>query len=426
MQRGRDRHHRPDRQVDAPGRDDQGHARAPRSRPAPPAPAAAAGCHRGEVGREQQVEDQQHGRSPRRRRGRAAAERRPPASRADRVPATRLRRAVASVRLDRAAEPVRRGSPSARPARGRARDGGHDLVSLISSPVSTPTTAPSRSTSTRSAPSTTSSSSEEISTTPSPCRGQLVDQRLDLGLGADVDAPGRLVEQQHPRVQAEHPGQQDLLLVAAGQLADLLVRAGDLDPQPLDEASTISSQRRSETKPARVSRGSAASTMLSRTDRSADDALGLAVLGDHADAGRDGGGRRPAPGRRLPPTLSVPAVDRVAPKMAFAVSLRPEPSRPARPDHLARVHVDVDPGQRVPAGQADRPAAPARRPRRCAPSPKRVQPCSRTSATSRPSIVATSPSRSVSATSPVCTRRPSRSTVTCWQSRKTSSSLCVT
>ena len=58
-----------------------------------------------------------------------------------------------------------------------------------------------------------------------PLRGQLVDQRLDLGLGADVDAAGGLVEQQHLRVQAEHPGQQHLLLVAAGQLADPLVRA---------------------------------------------------------------------------------------------------------------------------------------------------------------------------------------------------------
>ena len=56
-------------------------------------------------------------------------------------------------------------------------------------------------------------------------RGQFVDQGLDLGLGADVDAAGRLVEDQHLRVQAEHPGQQHLLLVAAGQLAHLLVGA---------------------------------------------------------------------------------------------------------------------------------------------------------------------------------------------------------
>ena len=84
-------------------------------------------------------------------------------------------------------------------------------------------------------PPTSSSSSEEISTTPRPVCGQLVDQRLHLGLGADVDAAGRLVEQQHLRVQAQQPGEEHLLLVAAGQLADLLVRARRLDPQPLHE-----------------------------------------------------------------------------------------------------------------------------------------------------------------------------------------------
>ena len=62
-----------------------------------------------------------------------------------------------------------------------------------------------------------------MSRTARPCLGQFVDQRLDLGLGADVDAAGRLVEQQHPRLQAQQAGEQHLLLVAAGELADLLV-----------------------------------------------------------------------------------------------------------------------------------------------------------------------------------------------------------
>ena len=65
-----------------------------------------------------------------------------------------------------------------------------------------------------------------------PCLGQLADQRLDLGLRADVDAARRIVEEQHPRLEAQHAGQQDLLLVAAGQLADPLVGTRRLDPQP--------------------------------------------------------------------------------------------------------------------------------------------------------------------------------------------------
>ena len=54
--------------------------------------------------------------------------------------------------------------------------------------------------------------------------GQRTDQLVDLGAGADVDAAGGLVEQQHPAVAQQPPGQHDLLLVAAGQGAH---RAGD-------------------------------------------------------------------------------------------------------------------------------------------------------------------------------------------------------
>ncbi len=44
-------------------------------------------------------------------------------------------------------------------------------------------------------------------------------QRIDLAAGADVDAAGRLVEQQHPAVAQQPAGQHDLLLVAAGERA---------------------------------------------------------------------------------------------------------------------------------------------------------------------------------------------------------------
>ena len=50
--------------------------------------------------------------------------------------------------------------------------------------------------------------------------GQRADQGVDLAARADVDAAGRLVEQQHPAVAQQPPGQHHLLLVAAGEGAD--------------------------------------------------------------------------------------------------------------------------------------------------------------------------------------------------------------
>ena len=56
--------------------------------------------------------------------------------------------------------------------------------------------------------------------------GQVAHQRVDLRAGADVDAAGGLVEQQHAAVAQQPAGQDDLLLVAAGQGADLAVDVG--------------------------------------------------------------------------------------------------------------------------------------------------------------------------------------------------------
>ena len=48
-----------------------------------------------------------------------------------------------------------------------------------------------------------------------PCGGQLADQAIDLGLGADVDAAGRLVQEQDVGLLVEQPRQGHFLLVAA-------------------------------------------------------------------------------------------------------------------------------------------------------------------------------------------------------------------
>ena len=50
-------------------------------------------------------------------------------------------------------------------------------------------------------------------------RGQLAEQAIDLGLGADVDAAGRLVEQQDVGLLVQQPRQGHLLLVAAREAA---------------------------------------------------------------------------------------------------------------------------------------------------------------------------------------------------------------
>ena len=42
-----------------------------------------------------------------------------------------------------------------------------------------------------------SGSSLEVTMMPSPCAAELVHQAIELGLGADVDAARRIVEQQH-------------------------------------------------------------------------------------------------------------------------------------------------------------------------------------------------------------------------------------
>ena len=52
-----------------------------------------------------------------------------------------------------------------------------------------------------------------------PCK--LVDDCVDLGLAAHVDAAGRLVQQQDVGVEMQQASERDLLLVTAGELVEL-------------------------------------------------------------------------------------------------------------------------------------------------------------------------------------------------------------
>ncbi len=62
-----------------------------------------------------------------------------------------------------------------------------------------------------------------------PDRGHAVEQLVHLGLGGDVDAAGRLVDDQDLGLERQPAGEHDLLLIAAGQVADQLVRVGHAD-----------------------------------------------------------------------------------------------------------------------------------------------------------------------------------------------------
>ena len=95
------------------------------------------------------------------------------------------------------------------------------LSSLIS-PRSSPEIRPFRMTSTRSAFVISSAISEVIRTIATPSARDAAQDRVDLRLGADIDAARRLVQDEHARIGDEAAAEKDLLLIAARQRAELL------------------------------------------------------------------------------------------------------------------------------------------------------------------------------------------------------------
>ena len=112
---------------------------------------------------------------------------------------------------------------------------------------------------------------------------------LDLRLGADVDPASRIVEEQDPWVEAQHSREQDLLLIPAGELADLLAGLDALMRKRPSDQSTSASCWRRETKPAFEIDGQRCQHDVVADRQRRDDALGLAILRDQGDAGRDRG-----------------------------------------------------------------------------------------------------------------------------------------
>ena len=71
--------------------------------------------------------------------------------------------------------------------------------------------------------------SDEMTTTARPCCGERGDEAVDLLLGADIDAARRLVDDDDARLDQHHLGEQQLLLVAAGELPRQQIAAAGAD-----------------------------------------------------------------------------------------------------------------------------------------------------------------------------------------------------
>ena len=91
--------------------------------------------------------------------------------------------------------------------------------------------AAARITTMRSASVIISGMSLEISRSAVPAVGELAQQLVHVGLGLDVDADGGLVDDQDLDAGGEPFGDADLLLVAAGEIADELGERGRADFQ---------------------------------------------------------------------------------------------------------------------------------------------------------------------------------------------------
>ena len=197
---------------------------------------------------------------------------------------------------------MRPASTSATDAAARRRD---DPVRAHVLAVELADDGPSRSTTSRSDPSTTSSRSELMSTTARPSSASSLTSAWISAL-----APTSMPRVGSSRMSSfgadrEHPRQQHLLLVAARQLRDLLVATRCLDPQARDELlgdGVLGLAGRTPSAPA----GQDRQRDVVLHGQVGHDALGLAVLGDERDARRDGRTHGSA-ADRLPSDRDLPA-----------------------------------------------------------------------------------------------------------------------
>ena len=195
--------------------------------------------------------------------------------------------------------------------------------------------------------------------------GEVGEQPVHLGLGADVDAPGGLVDDEQRGVGRQPLGQHDLLLVAAGERGHRVLGRAGLDlqaPRPRPRPARLLAAA---DQSVRRAAGAAASASTLRGDRQVhDQALLAPVLGDERHAGVDGGlgrSRGHAASRDITHLAGVVRVDAEDGAGDLAAARADEAGQG---DDLAGADLEVDVVRRRPAASARRPAGPARRSRR--------------------------------------------------------------
>ena len=212
------------------------------------------------------------------------------------------------------------------------------------------TTLPFDITSRRSGTCSASSSSEVANRTASPRSAELGHQREDLGLGADVDAARRLVEQQHPRLGQQRLAEHDLLLVAAADSErDRRVRPGRLDGDVAHHRrDRVALARRRRPRPADEPPQPGQRQVLADRHR-LHEPVALAVLGHEREPERD-------PRRRPSPSIGVAVERRPCRRPAAAGRRAPRAARCARRPSARRARRSRPRARR--ASRRPRPAGP--------------------------------------------------------------------
>ena len=164
-----------------------------------------------------------------------------------------------------------------------------------------------------------------------PCTAISCEQLVHFRLGADVDAAGRLVDDQDARLERQPAGQHHLLLIAAREVLDRLFGPGHADV----EATAIALhqpalRRRGARNPSAGACRERRERRFSRTASSRNSACCLRSSGTRPMPCADRILRR-ADGDRRAVDRTSPAVWGSAPKRQRASSVRPEPTSPAMP-----------------------------------------------------------------------------------------------
>ena len=147
--------------------------------------------------------------------------------------------------------------------------------------------------------------------------GEAPDEGVDLAARADVDAAGRLVEQQHAGSRASSQRARTTfcwLPPESVRTERCGVRPGGRrGDSPCSLGAAALSSPRSQRSPSARSGAGVASETLRATDSSSSRRLALALLRGEADARRDGGAAPTRCAARLPSTVTVPPAARRAP-----------------------------------------------------------------------------------------------------------------